>query len=71
MNNLTIVVPFFNGHEYMTDLLAGIPSDIPVLFVDDQSELPLVAPKVMNVNVVRPEKKLYFTGAVNYALERT
>lgn len=71
MNNLTIVVPFFNGHEYMTDLLAGIPSDIPVLFVDDQSEVPLVAPKVMNVNVVRPEKKLYFTGAVNYALERT
>lgn len=69
MENLTIVVPFYNGQPYLEKLLSGIPEDIQVLFVDDQSEIPLAVPRQRNVGVVRPTTKLYFTGAVNYGID--
>ena len=36
MDNLTLVIPFFNGHEYIYNLLSDIPAEMPVVIVDDQ-----------------------------------
>lgn len=65
MDNLTVVVPFYNGHAYLDALLASIPESLPVLLVDDFSSTPPVLGTRANTNVLRPSTKGYFTGAVN------
>lgn len=66
--SFTIVVPFFNGHQYLSDLLASIPDGIQVIIVDDQSDgLPNVGRP--NTQVLRLQEKGYFTGAVNAGIE--
>ncbi len=70
MNNLTIVIPFYNGHQYIHSLLGDIPKDIPVIVVDDHSEERLLLDRD-NTVVVRPERKGYFSGAVNVGLGMT
>ena len=62
--NFTVVVPFFNGHEHIKNLLKSIQSDIPVIIVDDLSDEPLQLNRA-NTQVIRLDKKGYFTGAVN------
>lgn len=69
MDGLTIIIPYFNGGKHIGRLLDGIPSDVPVIVVDDQSDVPFQS-SLPNVTVYRPDEKLYFTGAVNYAIER-
>lgn len=71
MENVTIVVPFYNGHEPLGRLLASLPSDLPVLVVDDQSDVPLVPQPhwADSVTVLPLPAKGYFAGAVNAALE--
>jgi len=69
MNDLTVVIPFYNGHEYLSSLLSGIPDDLPVVIVDDHSESPLRRgdlPDRDNIWLDRPKTKGYFTGAVNH-----
>lgn len=68
MDNLTIVVPFFNGQRHIGRLLDSLP-DVPVIIVDDQSDAPYQLDRD-NTTVYQPDKKLYFTGACNYAIER-
>lgn len=68
MENLTVVVPFYNGHEEIGRLLASLPSDLPVIVVDDQSEIPFAC-TLPNVSVMRPDAKGYFTGAVNAGIQ--
>jgi len=70
MDNLTIIIPFWNGHQHIHKILADIPTDIPVVIVDDHSDELLIVHRA-NTVVLRPETKRYFTGAVNYALEHT
>lgn len=70
MENLTIVIPFFNGHGYIHKLLEDIPSNIPVIIVDDHSDKRLQLNRE-NTVIVRPEKKGYFSGAVNRGIELT
>ena len=35
MENVTAVIPFFNGHRYIERLLKSLPEDLPVIIVDD------------------------------------
>lgn len=70
MENLTIVIPFYNGHGYIHKLLEDIPISIPVIIVDDHSDKRLQLQRE-NTVVVRPENKGYFSGAVNAGLALT
>lgn len=60
MDNLTIIIPFRNGHAYIEETLSGIPSSIPVIIIDDLSDVPLQLH-----NVTRNTERGYFTGSVN------
>ena len=68
MSGLTVIVPYYNGQTYIHDLLRSIPSGLSVIVVDDQSDIPLELHGYLNVHVLYPGKKLYFTGAVNLAI---
>jgi glycosyltransferase involved in cell wall biosynthesis len=67
IRNLTVVVPFFNGHDHLYKLVKSLPEDLPVLIMDDQSDIPLTRQEWMgeNVKVWRMQSKGYFAGAVN------
>lgn len=65
MENLTVVVPFYNGHEHIERLLWSLPNDMPIVIVDDLSDQPLRITGRANVRVIRMERKGYFSGAVN------
>ena len=67
----TIVIPFFNGHEYINNLIESIPSDIPIVVVDDHSDVPLTSLPYRNVKIIKASKKGYFTGAVNVGIQAT
>lgn len=74
VNDLTIIIPFFNGHDTIRPLLAGLPEQIPVIIVDDLSERPLSLtdlPKKRpsDTVIIHLEKKGYFSGAVNAGIE--
>lgn len=64
MNDLTVVVPFWNGHRTIGRLLDSLPADLPVIVVDDHSDTPLHLDKE-NVRVLRLDERRYFSGAVN------
>lgn len=66
MDNLTIVVPYFNGQRYIEKLVGSIPDQIPVIVVDDKSDQPVNVTRQAGQLVVLPmEHKGYFAGAVN------
>jgi glycosyltransferase involved in cell wall biosynthesis len=68
MENLTIVVPFFNGHHAIERLIASIPEELPIIIVDDQSDQPLTLdPNLYNrsIRTLRLDEKGYFSGACN------
>lgn len=75
MNNLTVIIPFFNGHKTIQRLLDSLPYDLPVIIVDDHSDSDKATIvystdcPTRNIKVIRPEKKGYFTGAVNRGIE--
>lgn len=78
MDNLTVVVPFRNGHATIGRLLDSLPNDLPVLIVDDQSREPLQLDPFAQFRsgrgstvVLRPEARGYFSGAVNVGLQKT
>jgi glycosyltransferase involved in cell wall biosynthesis len=73
VNDLTIIIPFFNGHDTIGPLLAGLPQQLPVIIVDDLSERPLTPddlPKKRpsDVRIIRLDEKGYFSGAVNFGI---
>lgn len=72
--NLSIIIPFFNGHKTIYRLLKTLPVDIPIIIIDDLSDKPLALTDEANhpdsnIKVIRPEQKGYFTGAVNRGVE--
>lgn len=75
--DLTIIVPFFNGHEYLDALLGSLPEALPILLIDDQSDRPLQEADVRragaskDIRIVRLQEKGWFTGAVNRGLAET
>lgn len=71
---LTIGIPFYNGHETLDQLIRSVPRKFPVIIVDDQSDEPLLQdavnkrwerPEGSDIRVIRMEKKGYFSGACN------
>ncbi len=64
MKNLTVVIPFCNGHRTISRLLKSLPNGVPVIVIDDLSDEPLRITR-RGVTVVRMERKGYFAGAVN------
>lgn len=69
MDNLTIIVPYYNGQEYIDDLVASIPVHLPILIVDDLSDKPLKV-NYPNVTSYRLSEKGYFAGAVNFGIDK-
>lgn len=67
MENLTVVVPFWNGHATIERLLDSVPDGIPVLIVDDKSDEPCQVDR-QGVKVIRLGTRGYFSGAVNAGL---
>jgi glycosyltransferase involved in cell wall biosynthesis len=68
VSELTIVIPFYNGHQHIERLINSIPSGIPVIIVDDCSDKPLAIDDP-NFRVIRLKSKGYFAGAVNVGME--
>jgi len=73
---LTILIPFFNGYETIERLIESISPSLPILIVDDLSDKPLTHQHLGDVDgrkiqIVRPQEKGYFTGAVNVGLQQT
>jgi GT2 family glycosyltransferase len=64
---LTIIVPFYQGHNTLRKLIETLPSYFPIMVIDDISDPPLQREEWMpeNVQVFRLHKKRYFSGAVN------
>jgi glycosyltransferase involved in cell wall biosynthesis len=67
LNNLTLVVPFRNGHKTIDALLDSVPPLLSVVIVDDCSTEPLQLNRE-NTTVIRLDKRGYFSGAVNAGL---
>lgn len=67
MHNLTIVIPFYNGHRSIQKVIASIPRSIETIVVDDLSEHQVQINET-GVRVLRPPEKAYFSGAVNLAI---
>lgn len=68
--DLTIVIPFWNGHDTIDRLLNSLPQDIPVIVVDDLSDEPYHNVR-SDVQVIRAETRGYFAGAVNIGISWT
>ena len=71
MDNLSIVVPFFNGHSVLARLLDSLPPELPVWVIDDHSDVPLGINdfgKRDNLIITRTGAKGYFTGAANLGM---
>jgi len=66
---LTVIVPFFNGHHHLDKLLNSIPDGIKIIIIDDLSDKPLQ--EAGRAQIIRLDKKGYFTGAVNEGLRRS
>jgi GT2 family glycosyltransferase len=65
--NLTAVIPYWNGHRTIERLLRSLPPDLPVIIVDDISDAPLQLNRP-NTQVIRLERKGFFSGAVNVGI---
>lgn len=65
---LTVLIPFFNGDEYIRGLLDSIPSTVPVVVVNDMSRNQPEVGDYANVTLFNSQSKGYFTGAVNQGL---
>ena len=76
MGNLTVIIPFFNGHTTIFRLLESLPPDLSVIIVDDVSDRLLerearLATMQRNgtTAVLRLRQKGYFAGAVNVGIQ--
>lgn len=67
VENLTVIIPFYQGHDTIERLVKSLPSGLPVLIIDDISDPPLQRQDWMgeNLKIIRLPEKSYFAGAVN------
>jgi glycosyltransferase involved in cell wall biosynthesis len=68
MENLCIVVPYWNGEATIQRLLDSLPDTLPVIITDDVSDEPFQTERE-NVRVIRLPEKRYFSGAVNVGVD--
>lgn len=76
MENLTVIVPFYNGHKTIHKLVNSIPRTIPILIVNDKSDVAFTQEHVdraggRNIRVIQMARKGYFAGAVNRGIQET
>lgn len=75
MHGLTAIIPFWNGHDTIWRLLESLPADLPVVIVDDHSDVPLEvdlhgsAFEWRHVRILRSPERRYFSGAVNLGIQ--
>lgn len=73
MENLTVIIPFRDGHATIGRLLESIPDDVSILIVDDVSAVGINPSEVYkpgrNIGYLRLQKRGYFSGAVNAGIE--
>lgn len=73
MDNLTVIIPFYNGYKHIEALLQDLAKfDLPVIIIDDHSNVKLTnknikmpVPLQSKITIHRPEQKGWFTGACN------
>lgn len=68
MDNLTVIVTFRNGHATIERTLDSIPADLPVIVVDDLSDIPYQTSRP-NVRVIRHTVRGYPAGACNTGMQ--
>lgn len=68
MDNLTAVVTFRNGHSTIEHTLDSLPADLPIVVVDDLSDIPYQTSRP-NVRVVRMAERGYPAGACNTGMQ--
>lgn len=66
---LTIIIPYYNGHLHIDQLINSLPKNIPILVIDDQSTVPYKSNQ-SHVQVLQIPRKGYFTGAVNFGIKQ-
>ena len=72
--NLTVVVPYWNGQDTIGRLLETVPAGLPVVVVDDHSDQELRLgdlPEREGLRLIRQADKGWFSGAVNAGLAAT
>lgn len=70
MSDLTVLIPFYQGHAHLLRLLDSLPADLPVVVVDDGHseghDFPDLGERENGrVAVLHLRQKGYFAGAVN------
>lgn len=68
--DLTVVIPFYEGHRTIGALLSSIPKEFPVIIVDDVSSKGVTVERE-NAEVYRLSEKGYFSGAVNFGIQQS
>jgi glycosyltransferase involved in cell wall biosynthesis len=74
LDNLTVIIPFYNGHQHISALLSDLSKyDLPVILVDDMSDVAFdpksVKGKPKRFMLMRLDTKGYFTGACNAGIK--
>jgi GT2 family glycosyltransferase len=69
VENVTVVVPYWNGEETIERLLDGLSGEGRVLVVVDEDSAPPPSPLPGNVEVMRLGRRGYFSGAVNAGID--
>lgn len=70
MDNLTIVIPYYNGgSDVLERLIKSIPTRIPIIVVNDRSTENFNISTSPNVRLINLERKGYFSGAVNRGIK--
>jgi GT2 family glycosyltransferase len=64
LDNLTVIIPFRDGHQFLAATLASLPPAIPVIVVDDVNPAPPVITRP-NTRIVTRTTRGYFSGACN------
>lgn len=69
-DELTVVIPFYDGHATLGRLLDSLPPGLPVIIVDDGGKVTLRQEDVTRPDtwVTGLQSKGYFTGAVNLGI---
>jgi glycosyltransferase involved in cell wall biosynthesis len=65
MENVTVVIPFWNGEKTINRLLASLPGGIRVIVVVDKDSVTPSSPLPGNPETLYLDKRRYFAGAVN------
>lgn len=68
---LTVVIPYRDDRGALRRTLAALPERVPVVVVDDASDVPAPEPERANVRVLRLAERGYFAGAVNAGIDAT